>query len=165
MNRTFNDLLAELRPDADAIQLAARFYLAETTGDLSPVVMRERLLDAANQDESKVDPALAELESDSIQVEAGCLTLLAGAWEDPAEHEAIRGALTDAKAQMPIIETAIIASVVAYGMYLLATQGKKRFVRVKRRGIDGSIEEIEAADYESPDAALRAIMTLGQQVD
>jgi len=160
MNQTFEELLAELKPDADAVEQAARYYLAEKTGDLDPVKMTEELRQAAGDRGTEVDAALSRLEQDSAQLEAACLTVLAAAWEDPAERDAVRGALEDAKAQMPVIEIALLTIAAAYGMYLLATRGQKRRVKVKRHHPDGTIDEIEVVDYESPDAPLNAITKL-----
>jgi hypothetical protein len=162
MNQTFDDLLRELRPDADAVQQAARFYLAEKSGDLDESAMREALRHAAGGYDTDIDAEIAALEGDSSQVESACLTILAAAFENPAERDTVRGCLEDAKAQMPIVETAIIAVVAAYGMYLLATGGVKRVKRVKRHGPDGVIEETEEIEYESPHAPLRAITRLGK---
>jgi hypothetical protein len=162
MSQSFEELLDELRPDADAVQQAARFYLAEETGDLDEQAMRAELLHAAGADSGQIDAVIASLEGDSTLVEAACLTLLAEAWDDPDKRPAVRGCLEDAKAQMPIVETAIIAVVAAYGMYLLATRGVKRAWRVTRRFSDGSIEETEVLENESPLAPLRAIMNLGK---
>jgi hypothetical protein len=160
MSQTFEELLDELRPDADAVQQAARFYLAEETGDLDEQAMRAELLHAAGDDGAQIETVIASLEGDSTLVEAACLTLLAEAWDDPDKRSTVRGCLEDAKAQMPIVETAIIAIVAAYGMYLLATRGVKRLRRVTRRFSDGSIEEIEDVENESPLAPLKAIMNL-----
>jgi hypothetical protein len=158
MTDSFEDLLAELRPDADAIQQAARYYLAERTGDLSVDAMRAQMAQTAGED--VVDQTVATLEQDSAAVETACLTVLAAAWENPEERNAVRGALEDAKEQMPVIEIAIIAIVAAYGMYLLATRGRRKVSRVKRRHKDGTYEEIEMVDFADPTEPLRAITRL-----
>ncbi|WP_406053739.1 hypothetical protein [Kribbella sp. NBC_00889] len=160
MSQTFEELLAELRPDADAVEQATRYYLAEKSGDLDPAKMKDQLRQAAGERGPELDAALAGVEQDGAQIESACLTILAEAWEDPAERDAVRGALQDAKAQLPVIEVALIAITVAYGMYLLATRGIKRRLKVKRHNPDGSIDEIEEVEYETPDAPLRAITKL-----
>ncbi|TCC48868.1 hypothetical protein E0H75_20070 [Kribbella capetownensis] len=168
MSQTFEELLAELRPDADAVEQATRYYVAEKTGDLDPARMIEEMRQAAGDRGPELDAALTMVEQDSAQIESACLTVLAGAWEDPAERDAVRGALQDAKAQLPVIEVALIAITVAYGMYLRKTGGVKRQLKAKRHNPDGSIDEVEEIEYQSPDAPLRAITKLfsgGQSSD
>jgi len=158
MSESFEDLLTELRPDADALQQAARYYLAEHTGDMPVDAMRAELENAG--DAAVADGVIARLEGDSAAVETACLTVLAAAWEDPGERDAVRGALQDAKSQMPVVEAAILAVVAAYGMYLLATRGRKRRVIVRRRDPDGSVVEIDDTDYAEAGGVFSAIIGL-----
>lgn len=162
MSQTFEELISELRPDVDAIQQAARFYVAERSGDLDGSSMRAKLIELAGDDPREINAIIDTLEVDGALVEAACITVLADAWEDPANRGTVRGCLEDAKAQMPIVETAIIAIVAAYGMYLLATGGAKKIRRVTKREADGSIKEVEVVEYEGPLAPLKAIMMLGK---
>lgn len=160
MSKSFKDFLTELAVDSDTIHQAARFYLAEVTEDMDEEEMKQKLVDETGNADA-VEAALRLLERDSTALENADLTLLSAAWEDPQEREKVKGAIEDAKKQLPIIEIGILAIVAMYGMYLVTTGGKQKVTRVtKRNPNDGSLEEIEMTEYSKPSEPLSAVVNL-----
>jgi hypothetical protein len=62
---------------------------------------------------------------------------------------------------MPVIDLAILAVVLMYGMYLLTTGGKKAETTTVRRP-DGTLEE-SRIDYASPDGPMSILTRLFQR--
>jgi hypothetical protein len=153
------EFLTEIQADRDTIQQAARYYLAEITEDLDPGDMRQELVQQA-QDPEQVDPLLHTLEKDTASVEEASLLLLSAAWADPSQRERVKSALEEAKRKLPVIETAIIAIVVMYGMYLVATGGVMKSEERTTRKADGSIETVKTTEYAGPTGPLQAVASL-----
>ena len=103
---------------------AARYYVAERSNDLPADEMRDQLVAAAGSP-AAVDAALAALASDATALERTPHELLQSAWDERGESEQVRSVIDDAKSALPVIETAIVAMVAMYGMYLMVTGGKK----------------------------------------
>jgi hypothetical protein len=156
VNQSFADFLSGRRADTDTVLQAARYYLAERTGDLSPREMCQALAQAA-ADPAAVDPVLHRLEQDSGLLEDACLALLSSAWEDSAEVQRVRNAVEQAKEKLPIVEVGILAIVAMYGMYLLTTGGVKRSETVVKRTPDGGLEERKLTEFFGPAGPLSEV--------
>lgn len=153
------EYLSETQADRDTIQQAARYYLAEITDDLDPEEMRQELVQRA-QDPERVDPLLHTLEQDTASVENGSLLLLSAAWADPSQRERVKSVLEEAKRKLPVIETAIMAIVAMYGMYLVETGGVTKSEERTIRKADGSIETVKTTEYAGPTGLLQAVASL-----
>lgn len=145
--------------DSDTVQQAARYYLAERTGDLSPREMREQI-EAAASKRTEIDLNLAELERDPLRTENAFLAVLSSAWEEEGEAEKIKSAIADAKAKLPVIEMAILAIVAMYGMYLYTTGGITKKKRTVERLPDGTLREAETTELHDPGKPLGTIVAL-----
>lgn len=160
MSETFEELRQTSGVDGDAMVQAARYYLAERTDDLDSEEMFSRM-EAHTGQPAVLNAELERLVSDSTRLEAAAAGLLAWAWDDPAEQAAVRRAIDAAKVKLPIIETAILGMVALYGMYLVATGGKKSEVR-RTTGADGATREATTEYYPHPLAAIVELFRKGQ---
>jgi len=148
---SFEAFLETEKPDAHAIEQAARYYLALRTDYLSPAAMRAELSEAG-VDEAELGMALEDLQQNPAALEAASVEFLAAAWEEPGQEALIRDAFREATSKLPVVELAILATVAMYGMYLLATGGVKR-KETKRRAADGSTTDT-TVEYEPPTGPL-----------
>jgi len=147
MNETFTEFLNEMQADPDMIQQALRMHLSERTNDLLRKEMLTELREAAISEE-ELDKLLKQLEHDPDALEQAALIYFEQAWEDDAQKPSIRTALKHAKGTLPVVDTAILAVVVMYGMYLIATDGVTE-ISVKRNP-DGSYEKTEKREPFAP---------------
>ena len=147
MSKTFTEFLNEVQADPDMIQQALRLHLSERTNDLTRKEMLTELREATISKE-ELDKLLKQLEHDPDALEQAALIYFERAWEDDAQKPAIRTAFKHAKGRLPVIETAILAVVVTYGMYLIATDGVTE-ITVKRNP-DGSYEKTEKREPFAP---------------
>jgi hypothetical protein len=155
MNDSFVTYLNVLRPDTDLVHQALRMYLSERTNDKPPAALRDEL-EVQAADPNALQQALTDLEGEPLRTEAAALAFLSNAWDVPSESDRIRAAFEHAKRQMPVIETAILALVAMYGMYLIASGGRRS--RTIKRKADGSFEETEV--WEDPSSWVSGIGTL-----
>jgi hypothetical protein len=162
MSESLRAFLESIDADADTVEQATRYYLAERTDDLPHEEMRARVLAAAT-DAQQAEELLQLLAVRSDYLEQGALAVLSAAWEEPGQPELIRNALLDAKAKLPVIETGILGIVVMYGMYLWATRGKKRVQRIVERTEQGRFKETTETEYFSAADPLSAITRLFSQ--
>src|SRR5262249_8117619 len=140
MNETFTEFLNEMQADPDMLHQAIRMRLSERTNDLTRKEMLTELRDAAISEE-ELDHLLKQLERDPDALEQAALVYFERAWENEAERPSIRAAFNYAKSQLPVVETAILAVVAMYGMYLIATNGVTDLT-IKKNS-DGSYERVE----------------------
>jgi hypothetical protein len=147
MNETFTEFLNGMQAEPDMIQQALRMYLSERTNDLTRKEMLTELHAAAISEE-ELDRLLKKLEYDPDALEQAALVYFEHAWEDSAQKSSIRAAFEHAKGRLPVIDTAILAVVVMYGMYLVATGGVTKFTRTVKRNPDGSYKETEVEERE-----------------
>jgi hypothetical protein len=157
---SLKEVLEQHPVDRVTVELAARFYVAEVTDDLDVGEMRHVLVDAAG-DEEAVDRALAGLAHDPLLLENAALVTLSDGFADEARRQRVLEILEDARGQMPVIDLAILAVVLMYGMYLLTTGGKKAETTTVRRP-DGTLEE-SRIDYASPDGPMSILTRLFQR--
>lgn len=156
MSDEFVDYLTSIQAQRDTIQQGLRLYLAERTDDLPIEEMQTVLRDAIS--ESQWQAGLRQLTSDSELTEAAALAVLSADWEDPARRPAIRSALENARKKLPVMEALILVTPIMYGMYLLATGGKKKSKRVSRDKNGKFVsEEIE---YASPSPWLETLLKI-----
>lgn len=75
---------------------------------------------------------------------------------------AIERAFDEATANVPVLETAIVALVVMYDLYLLTPPGNKPVRIVKPRVVkkDGSVETSSDVTYHEPTGALASVVDL-----
>ena len=164
MTQSLLDFLTEQHVDSDGIQQAARLYLAERTDDLTKREMRQQL-DQATGDARLIDTLMKKLEQDSAAVENGALVLLSWAWEEPGERERVIRAIEQAKAKLPVIEVTLIVIATMYGMYLIATGGKKKVTTWVKRREDGKLEESrETIEYAGFPEVISAMVKLFNKV-
>lgn len=147
MNQTFPEFLNELQADPDVIQQALRMYISERTNDLTREEMLNELSGAVTNKE-KLEQQLKELGKDPVALEQVALIYFERAWQDNAQQPSIRAAFKHAKGKLPVIETAILAVVVMYGMYLITTNGVTE-ISIKRNA-DGSYEESKKREPFAP---------------
>lgn len=147
--------------DTDGVHQALRYYLAERLDDLPPEDMLERMYAAAGRD--RVDTARTDLTRDPSLLESGALVVLSAAWAEESERDQLRAVLAETKGKLPVIEVAIIATACMYGMYLLATGGKKKATKTTIRKPDGSYESRETIEYADPARPLGAIADIFRQ--
>lgn len=150
--------LSEQRADAATLQQAVRYLVSEWGDDLPPAQMRAQLDDAAGAEQ--VDAVLGELTADGELMERLTLAVLEAAWEDDGLREAARGAIEDAKKTLPIIEAAVVAIAAMYGMFLVATRGRKRHARSVVRRPDGTYEERELTEWYGASGPLAVVAKL-----
>jgi hypothetical protein len=124
MPQSFDEFVRGAKIDAETLIQATRYYVAEQSYDPTAEEMRE-LVAAAAGDAAAVDAAVAVLAGNAKFLERACYEVLEAAWDEPQQAERIRSTVDDAKSALPVIETAIIAMVAMYGMYLYTTGGKK----------------------------------------
>lgn len=130
-NTSFIDFLKERNADSDTIQQVARYYIAELTDDLPSEEILQQLYEAVGSKE-EVDSTLRLLERDTLSVENACLALLSSVWERPAEADRIRNMIDDAKTKLPVVESALLALVAMYSLYILVTGAGKKKNRDRR---------------------------------
>ena len=156
MTSSLADELNARAIDTDGVHQAIRYYLAERLDDLPPEDMLERMHDAA-------DKARVDLTRDPQLLESAALVVLSAAWADDSEHDRLRAVLTETKGKLPVIEVGIIAVVVMYGMYLLATRGIKKSEKTTTHKPDGTFVEKEKIEYTDPTRPLGAIANIFRQ--
>lgn len=157
--QTLAKYLNEIHASHDVVQQALRLYLAEQTEYLPIDDMRRQLQTAAGGP-AVADEQLEALARSSEDLEQAALVLLSDAWADPAQRDQVRAALTAANQSLPVVEAAVLAVVVMYGMYLLATGGVQKETHVVRRAADGSLEETREKTFANPAPWFGAILGL-----
>jgi len=152
-------LVSELQrtsPDPAALPHAMRYFVSARSGDQPPARMRDDLL-AGGIAPDRVDGAVELLQRDPAIMEAVALSILQAGWEHDDDRELARGALGAAEAKLPVVEAALIAIVAVYGLWLIATKGRKSHRHVIRQGADGRWEESETTEWYGPSGPLEAI--------
>jgi hypothetical protein len=159
MTHTLAGFLSSQSADAAHVEQAARYVVAEWSEDLPPESMREQMI-ISGASSRAVDELLNRLQNDSDALEAAALTVLSYSWDEVALRQSTQGAIVEAKSKLPVIEAGIIATAIMYGLWLVATKGKRTHVKIVRRAPDGSYEEIEATEWWDAAGPLRAVADL-----
>jgi hypothetical protein len=139
VTETLADFLNSVGADTDRLQQALRTYVSERTDDLTREEMSAELRSAAT-DQVEMNRILVTLESDSDALVAAALLYFEQEWEDESARPAIRAAFRHAKSRLPVVETAILAVVAMYAMYLHTTSGVLEQTRTTKQKADGSFE-------------------------
>jgi hypothetical protein len=151
MSDTFEGLLQEKRADGDVLMQAARYYVAERCDDPSNEQMMDQMVaEAAEADAVRAE--LSKLSNDPVRLELAAKAILNWAWADPLERPRVERALDAAKQKLPVIEVAILAMVALYGMYLIATEGKKKVI--EERDANGNLKKVTTEYYPHPLASV-----------
>lgn len=111
-------------------------------------------------DRNRMDTACTDLTHDPSLLESAALIVLSAAWAEESERDQLRAVLAETKGKLPVIAVAIIATACMYGMYLLATGGKKKVTKTTIRKPGGSYESREMIDYADPARPLGAIANI-----
>jgi hypothetical protein len=163
-----SDLIDELQrtsPDPAMLPHAMRYFVSAQSGDLPPGRIQDALLGGGLTLE-QLGEAADLLQRDPVAMESTALAVLQAGWADPGERDLVRGALGAAQAKLPVVEPGLIAIVAVYGLWLIATRGRRSHEHVIRRKPDGSYEESETTEWFGPAAPLEAIAkVLGLQVE
>jgi hypothetical protein len=156
MSDALIDELRRAQTDLATLPHAMRYFVSAQSGDLPPPRMYTALRDAGLAPE-QLDQAVELLQRDPAAAEAAALAILQIGWTEPGEQELVRGALGAAQAKLPVAEPELIAIVAVYGLWLIATGGRKAHKHVIRRNSDGTYEEIETTEWFGPAGPLEAI--------
>jgi len=82
-------------------------------------------------------------------VEQAALAFFDREWEDEARRPSIRAVFQNAKNQLPVVETAIIAIAAMYAIHVVATGGRIETKTVTRRKRDGTFETTQSEKLEA----------------
>ena len=147
MSVELSDFLNEMGADADRIQQALRIYLSERTDDMTPDEMTSEL-GARAEDAKEFRETLRQLEQTPAAVEQAALLYFEREWEDEKRRPAIRAVFENAKNQLPVVETAILAVAAMYAVHMLVTKGvlERKITRRKR---DGKFETVVVEKLEA----------------
>jgi hypothetical protein len=148
MKETFAEYLNEIKPNDETIEVAARAFLSELTDDALPEEMKQEMAKAA-QNREDVERALVELERSPQERREASLAFLCWAWQVSENRQKIRDAFRAAQSKLPVIEPIVLGLIALYGMYLLATDGKRKETRWIKHHADGSFEERIETEYAS----------------
>ncbi|HWC35473.1 MAG TPA: hypothetical protein VG650_11690 [Mycobacteriales bacterium] len=148
--------------DPSVIPHAMRYFVSASTGDAPPEAIRERLAAACGG--SAIDAAVDLLARDPDALEAASLAILSSGWEDPATRDLAAGAIDAAGVKLPVVEVGLICLMGVYGMWILATGGRRTEHKVTRHDADGSwsVETITTwHGVAEPLSAIVQILTAG----
>jgi hypothetical protein len=157
--KALQELLENDGIDKTATPHILRYWIAEKIEDPTDEDMLEQLYRSSTSP-AAVQEELSRLERDPDLLASGALAVLAEGWQDASEEERIRRNIEDAQAQLPVLETAILAIVVMYGLYLVTTGGVKAEKKTLSWDADGSIKEETATEYFGPTGPLGQITRL-----
>lgn len=144
--------------DPALIPHAMRYFVSAWTDDLSPQAMREHL-DQACGNES-VSEAVSLLADDPDALEQASLAILSNGWQDAATRDLAAGAIDAAGTKLPVVELGLICLVGVYGLWLLATGGRRSEHTVIRHEADGSWTEEVSTTWYGPAEPLGVIVQI-----
>jgi hypothetical protein len=148
------DLLKQNGGDPDTVQQTVRLAMGVLTDDLPPEIMKTKL-EGAVANPKLLDEQLQLLTSSPEALDETCLAVLSDLWESDADT--VRTALAEAKADLPVVELALLAVIALYGMWLHKTGGVHISRNVVKRLPNGTIEEETAVEFYDASAPLKAI--------
>lgn len=159
MNENFVEYLNTINPNQETILVATRAFISEITDDLLPSEMKDQMI-SATKNANMFESEILQLESSAQERLEACLNFLAWAWENQTNRQLIQAAFEGAAAKLPAIETGLLALIAMYGMYLVATGGRRKEIRKIRQKTDGTFEEEIITEWESPTGTLLSITKL-----
>lgn len=162
MTQSLASYLTTVQADADAIQQAARYVLAESTGDMPVERMRSEIAVAVG--ESETAAAIRQLAANNAFLTDVALLVLSLEWQEADGPNRVRGAIEEAQVKMPVLEALIVATVAMYGLYLHHTRGRRRIVRITRFQPDGTYEEIDIETMQPPPGPLTGVVDIFRKI-
>ena len=156
MTDTLARFLTDQAADTAHLEHATRCLVAEWSDDPPSEAMVDELA-AAGLDRHQIEDTLATLTRDPDALQAGALSVLTYAWNQPEVHASTRGSIVEAKSKLPVVETAVIANAVMYGLWLVATKGRRSQTNIVHRLPDGGYVEVESTQWWDAAGPLRAI--------
>jgi hypothetical protein len=126
---------------------AFRNLAADAAGYTPPVEMRREL--SREFGDVEVAGMLDTIASQPEVLDALGLTLAAEIAQETDGEETVREAASAAREALPVSDVEAIALVVAYALWLLATRGRRRTIRIVRRTAVGDTERIELTEWQS----------------
>ena len=159
MSGSFDEFCSEAAADGDAIVQAARYLVGATTDYITAAEMRVTI-ERVVGNKGEVQAAIDELAASSQALEIASRSFLTWMWDEPGGVEQVRAAIVAAKEKLPVIETAILAMVAMYGMYLYTTKGRKRHL-VRTTLPDGKTKEVEIEYYPTALSSLVDLFKIG----
>ena len=127
----------------------------EVSGDKTRSQMLSDLEHAVGQE--NVQKLISELEKDSRLVHETALAWISVASNNASQSDAIKSAIQNSDRNAVLIETAAIAVVALYALYLAKTGGIKEIKETIERKPDGSFREKRDVLYSSFSAPLKAL--------
>ena len=158
MNSSLVDFLNEIKPTDEAIEVATRSFISEISDDALPEVLRHRLAESAGIG-SGFEGTLIHLERSPKGRRDMCLIALAFAWEQSENRKKIRAAFQGTQLKLPVVESALLALVAMYGMYLVAMHLRDKPNTTVRRIVrkeDDSFEVTEEIVFDKPESPVSA---------
>ncbi|MBV1855150.1 hypothetical protein [Catellatospora tritici] len=159
MDESFDAYMRRVGADREAVQVAARYYLAEKSDYLDTDEI-EAEVRSGMVDPARLPEALLAIESDPNLMYLAAAAVLSAAWTDAAERPAIKRAVDGARSKLPVLEVAMLALTSIYGMYLLATGGVKRTRTTQETRPDGSTSSSTETEYYSVEGPLASLVRL-----
>ena len=127
--QSFETFVIERNLGRDPAIQAVRFYLAERLDHPDPEDLETEL----GQDVPETAQWLRRLEDgEDGLLEDAALAVLGAAWRDPKQREAVHRAVDTATAKLPVVDPAVIATFVLYGLNLLLKNTSRREKTVTR---------------------------------
>lgn len=137
-NSNFEKFVQAQELDAERLYQSARSYLAERFDYPESDELLQKLA-------VEVPPAAdlcTQLANDGLLLEDAALCVLDAAWRDPAERPQLRRAVATASTKLPVVDPALIAPLVLYGLHVLL-RNTRRSEKTVVRGRDGKTRTTE----------------------
>ncbi len=157
MNVSLADYLSQNNIKGEMIEVAAKYYVSELSGDLIPKEMKRIVFQNA-VDSDKLAIILTDLELSPKMRQQASLEFLSWAWQDPENRSNICKAFEGARSKLPVTEFSIAAIVVIYGMYLIAVLREPKNIKHSiKKTEEGIIEETTEIEYQTINSPLPAL--------
>lgn len=150
------DYLNDTRPSEEVIEAATVSFLSENSGDLPPQIMRVRLVEAFDNG-TELQGILDRLQKSPYDRTRLCISYLESEWANSEMQIGIRAAFKGVAGKMPATESALLAIVAMYGMYLLANHVHGGTVTTYRKLEDGRWTEYKKVERSAPSTPVGVI--------
>lgn len=130
--QAFAEFVSEQAVGREAVIQSVRFYLAERLDHPDSDDLEAEL----TRDVPDAERWLQQLADGGGLLEDSALAVLAAAWQAPEQRDAIQRAVKTATAKLPVVDPAVLATFVLYGLNLLLknTSRKEKTVARGRNG-------------------------------
>jgi hypothetical protein len=154
MSGNFLDFVKNEDIDFRTLEDALKSYVYRNSGFMTDGEMRSCLVEAGSaEDGDELGSAIKVLETDVEARNRLIYAFFEDEWTSPGGEEAVRNAILNAQTKLPIIEIAIIATSILYGLWLQKTSGvRKDTIREETRP-DGSktvVRTVENYPFAQP---------------